>query len=147
MVRYLITEKECFEKGLLKKTEPNKDLARKSIRQVEFFLSEAKDLVELNKMQIAALSLYNAFFHAVRFLLFKDGIKERSHYCTARYFEENYIKTKKINEKFLNAFETLMSLRHNVQYSTEKVEIEEDLNELIGIGEQFIVKLIHTLQE
>ena len=85
---------------------------------------------------MCALSLYNAFFHLARSLLFKDGIKERSHYCIARYIEKHYDL-----DKFVNAFETVMSIRHNVQYSTEKVEIDEDLAELINICQNFILEI------
>ena len=108
---------DCFNKGLLKKDRPNFDLAKKSLRQSEFFLKEAIELLELNKKQIAAISLYNAYFHTTRALLFKDGIKERSHYCIARYLEEKYVNKKLINVKFLNGFETIMSLRHNIKQS------------------------------
>lgn len=132
----MINEKECFEKGLLKKTFPQLDLAKKDLKQAEFFLKESEELLEIDKKQIAALSLYNAFFHTARALLFKDGVKERSHYCIARYIESNY----KL-ERFVNAFETIMSVRHNVQYSTEKVDVEEDLIEFINICHEFIIKV------
>ena len=133
---FLIDEKECFEKGLLKKTFSQPDLAKKDLKQAEFFLKEAEELLELNKNQIAVLSLYNAFFHTARSLLFKDGIKERSHYCIARYLENHYNLG-----KFINNFETIMSIRHNVQYSTEKVEIEEDLTDFCEICHKFILEV------
>lgn len=128
---------ECFNKGLLREDKPNFDLAEKSLKQSEFFLNEATELLELDKKQIAVILLYNSYFHTARSLLFKDGIKERSHYCIARYLEEKYVNKKLINAKFLNGFETVMSLRHNVQYSTEKISIDEDLNELANICEEF----------
>ncbi len=138
MVVYLINSEECFEKGLLKKISPSKELAKKSLEQARFFIAEAEDLLKLNKKQICVISLYNSYFHASRALLFKDGIKERSHYCIARYIEEAYTTKKLVNIQFLNAFENMMSMRHNVQYSTEKVEIDEDLIELINICLEFI---------
>lgn len=140
----MINENECFKKGLLKKTFPQIDLGKKDIKQAEFFLKEAEELLDLDKKQIAALSLYNAFFHTARALLFKDGIKERSHYCIARYLENNY-KSDKF-DKFINAFETIMSIRHNVQYSTEKVEIEEDLTEFFNICHEFISEVEEILK-
>lgn len=135
---YLDELKECFDKGLLKKTIKQIDLAIKDLNQARFFLSETQDLLDIDKKIVAALSLYNAFFHCARTLLFKDGIKERSHYCIARYIEQEYVKMKKLDVRFLNAFETIMSIRHNAQYSTEKVEIEEDLAELYNLCEEFI---------
>ncbi len=137
---YLTKLDDCFSKGLLKEGVPNFDLAKKSLKQSEFFLKEAMELLELDKKQIAVISLYNAYFHTARALLFKDGVKERSHYCIARYLEERYIDKKLIDVKFLNGFETVMSLRHNVQYSTEKISIDEDLNELSNICEEFMHK-------
>ncbi len=138
----MISEKDCFKKGLLKKTTPQLDLAKKDIRQAEFFLKEAEDLLDRDKKQICVLSLYNAFFHTARALLFKDGIKERSHYCIARYIETNYNLM-----NFVNAFETMMSIRHNVQYSTENVEIEEDLTEFVNICHEFISKVDDILNK
>ena len=138
MVIYLDELKECFDKGLLKKTIKQTDMAIKDLNQARFFLSETQDLLDIDKKIVAALSLYNAFFHCARTLLFKDGIKERSHYCIARYIEQEYVKMKKIDVRFLNAFETIMSIRHNAQYSTESVEIEEDLAELYNLCEEFI---------
>jgi len=133
----LINKNECFEKGLLKKDIPSLDLAKKSLRQAEFFLKETADLIELDKKQIAVISLYNAFFHISRALLYKDGIKEKSHYCIAKYVEEEYVNNNKLDAKFLNAFETIMSVRHNIQYSTEVVEIDIDLNEFCNICEEY----------
>ena len=126
-----------IEKGLLKKDIPSLDLAKKSLRQAEFLLKETADLIELDKKQIAVISLYNAFFHISRALLYKDGIKEKSHYCIAKYVEEEYVNNNKLDAKFLNAFETIMSVRHNIQYSTEVVEIDIDLNEFCNICEEY----------
>ena len=136
---------DCFKKGLLRKDSPSFDLAEKSLKQSEFFLKEAMELLELGKKQIAVISLYNAYFHTARSILFKDGIKERSHYCIARYVEMEYVNKKLINAKFLNGFETVMSLRHNVQYSTEKISIDDDLNELSNICEEFITAVENLL--
>ncbi len=144
---FLISKDECFEKGLLQKTEPSLDLAKKSIKQAEFFLSEAHDLFDMKKETMTVISLYNSYFNTARALLFKDGIKERSHYCVARYLEEEYVNKNIINKKFLNAFETIMSLRHNVQYSTEKIEIEEDLTELYNLCEEFIQVIEKIIKE
>ncbi len=134
----MIDTNECFEKGLLKKDFPSLDLAKKSLKQAEFFLKEAYDMIELSKKELAIISLYNGFFHVARAMLFKDGIKERSHFCVARYIESEYVKKKLLEAEFLNAFETLMGLRKNIQYSTERTLIDEDLTEFYNICEKFI---------
>lgn len=137
--------KDCFKKGLLKKTEKQPDLAKKDLRQATFFLKEAEELLHMKKKVMAALGLYNAFFHTTRALLFIDGIKERSHYCIARYVEETYIKEKKLETRYLDAFETMMSVRHNAQYSTEEVTIDENLEQLHNICEEFTQKVEELL--
>ena len=141
----MLSCKDCFEKGLLKKDIVQKDLAKKSVKQSEFFLGETQDLIEINKNQMAVISLYNAFFHISRALLYNEGVKERSHYCIARYIEEEYVNKEKLNVKFLNAYESMMSVRHNVQYSTEIIEIDLDFNEFIDICHEYINKVSELL--
>lgn len=131
--------RDCFEKGLLKKDIPSPELARKSLKQAEFFLKEAFDMIELEKKELAVISLYNSFFHVARALLFRDGIKERSHFCVARYIESEYTKKDLLNPLFLNAFETLMNQRKTIQYSTEKTIIDENLSEFYNICEKFML--------
>ncbi len=71
-------------------------------------------------------------------LLFRDGIKERSHFCVARYIEEKYVNTKIIPRKFLNYLDLLRDIRHDTQYSLDEVIIEEDLEEMIEVCKEFI---------
>ncbi len=128
---------KLFETGLLKKIEPNKDMAKKSIKQAEFFLKESHDLINLKKYEISTLSLYNSFFHAARALLFLDGIKERSHYAVARYIEEKYVKTNKINIKLLSALDSIRDTRHEVQYSLN-LDLDYDIQEYFNLCEELI---------
>lgn len=81
---------ECFEQGSLKKIKPNLNYAEQSIKQAEHFLDEAQDLIEADIKDMAFIALYNASFHAARAILFRDGVKERSHYCVSKYIEEKY---------------------------------------------------------
>ncbi|MFH1072242.1 MAG: HEPN domain-containing protein [Nanoarchaeota archaeon] len=138
---------DCFGKGLLRKSARQPDLAGKDLRLADFYLNEAADLLEMGKKVMASLALYNAFFHCARALLFHDGLKERSHYCIARYIEEVYVGKKRLDIRFLNAFETIMSIRNNAQYSTEEITIEEDLEELYNICEAFIEQARKIIQE
>jgi uncharacterized protein (UPF0332 family) len=134
----LINVRECFRKRLLRRISPSRGLARKSLKQAKSFLKEASDLLNLKKERMAVIALYNTFFHAARALLFKDGVKERSHFCVARYLEEYYVKKDLLDIKFLNYLETLRDLRHETQYSVEEVEIEQDLDEIYLICSDFI---------
>ncbi len=132
---------DCFEKGLLKRTEKSKSLASQDIRQAEFFLSEAYDLTNLKKKEMALIAMYNAAFHAGRALLYIDGVKEKSHYCLQKYLEEKYGKTGKLDPKDLSLFDLLRGIRQEVQYSVTKTKIEENLNDLYNKTEKFIEKI------
>lgn len=129
---------DCFERKLLTNTSPSAGLARKSLEQAELFLTDAGDLIKIGKERMAIIALYNAFFHTARTLLFKDGIKERSHFCIARYLEEKYVHKKLLNAKFLNYLDTLRDARHDTQYSLDITEIEIDLDTAIGICREFM---------
>lgn len=129
---------DCFERKLLTNTSPSTGLARKSLKQAELFLTDAEDLIKIGKERMAIIALYNAFFHTARTMLFKDGIKERSHFCIARYLEEKYVHKKLLNAKFLNYLDTLRDARHETQYSLDITEIEIDLGTAIGICREFM---------
>ncbi len=68
---------------------------------------------------------------------FKDGIKERSHYCIARYLE-HYVKKEMLEKKHLQAFERMLEIRTEVSYSTDPIEIEENLTDFANSCRGFI---------
>ncbi len=133
--------KKCFEEDLLKTRSPSIGLARKSIKQAESFLYDAEKLIESEMIKMSIIALYNAFFHAARALLFKDGIKERSHYCLARYIESEYVSKGKLSKKFIFALDTLRDLRHASQYSLNALVIDENLDDFLGLCIEFIDKV------
>jgi len=139
-VKALSEVQDCFEKGLLKKTAKNKNLALQDLQQAEFFLNEAFDLLSLKKKEMAALALYNAVFHACRALLFKDGVKEKSHYCLQKYLEENFEKKGLLSPDDISLFDILRGIRQEVQYDVSKAEFSEDLNELYDKTEGLVEK-------
>lgn len=131
---------ECFEQGLLKKIKPNLNYASQSIKQAEHFLKEAEELIEANIKDMAFIALYNASFHAARALLFKDGVKERSHYCVSKYIEAKYGEKEIIPMQQAIIFDSLREKRNSIQYSLEQPELEEDLNEIFEEVNEFIQK-------
>lgn len=124
---------------MLKKIEKSTKFSTQDLKQAEFFLNEAYDLINLKKKEMALIALYNAVFHAGRAILFNDGFGERSHYCLEKYLEENYLG-KGFEARDLSLFDILRETRQEVQYDTVRVEIEHDLNELFEGAEQFIQK-------
>ena len=111
------------------------------LSQAEFFLDEANDLLGIKKKEMAVIALYNAVFHAGRALLFKDGIKEKSHLCLQKYLEEEYEKTSRLKPEDVALFDVLRGIRQEVQYGVTKIKVCEDLADLSERTEQFIQKV------
>ncbi len=138
---------ECFEQGLLKKIRPNLNYAEQSVKQADHFLDEAEELIESNIKDMAFIALYNASFHAARALLFRDGIKERSHYCVCKYIEEKYQMQELITMQQSIILDSLRSKRNDIQYSLEQPEIEEDLNEIFEEVANFIERVKEIIKK
>ena len=136
----------CFDRRLLINTGPSTGLARKSLKQADIFLVDAVDLIKIGKSRMATIALYNAFFHTARALLFRDGIKERSHFCIARYVEEKYVLKGLLKTDFLGYLDALRDARHETQYSLEVLSLEIDMSAAIMICRQFM-KAVEELIE
>lgn len=144
MVRELSELEKCFEKGLIRKTLPSKEKALKSIRKARKWLEEARKNFKFRLFDSCLVSSYSAMFHAARALLLKDGFREKSHYCLARYIEEKYINTKKLNRIVLDLLDRFRELRHEDLYELEFSATREDAEEAIKNAE-FIIKEIEKL--
>jgi uncharacterized protein (UPF0332 family) len=146
-VRFLISLKECYEKGLLKKTSSSVGLAIKGLNQADFFLAESRDLINLNKLEMCVIALYNAYFHAARSLLFRDGIRERSHYCVSLYVEDVYVNRNILESGYLDNLNAIRDLRHEAQYSVNEIIIDEDIKSMISACSELIGKVRSIIQE
>jgi uncharacterized protein (UPF0332 family) len=131
---------ECFKEGLLKQTEPNELLVKQSILQAEHFLQEADTLIDSDIKDMALIALYNSIFHAARAILFKDGIKERSHYCVSKYIEDKYQQKELFTLKQTIILDSLREKRNHIQYSVYQTRITENLDELYNEAEEFLEK-------
>ena len=77
--------RDCFKEGLLRKTKPSNQYAIKSFEASLSYIEDAKDNLKMNNNNLVIFCSYTAMFHAARSLLFRDGIKERSHICTVSF--------------------------------------------------------------
>lgn len=128
---------ECFEKGLLKKDRPSIEIAKKSIEMAKKKLGKARKLFELKMQEESLTSSYSAMFHAGRALLFKDGIREKSHYGLYVYLKEKF--SDRIERRFLNEFDSLRQSRHEISYGLETVHISlEEAKEILKIANEFV---------
>ncbi len=128
--------KDCFDRGLLKKGKPDLDNALRSLRISEDFLEKAKKNVRIECYDVSVMLSYTSMFHAARAVLFKDGIKERSHACVPVYLKSNYPEFRKLAE----TLDSYREFRHGIVYRASNVS-ESDADEAINSAEDFLRKI------
>ena len=116
----------CFEKGLIRKILPSKEKALKSIKKARRWLDEAQKNFDFGLFDSCLVSSYSAMFHAARTLLLKDGFRERSHYCVARYLEEKYVDKNKLDHVVVDLLDRFRELRHEDLYELDFFATKED---------------------
>lgn len=72
-------------------------------------------------------------FHAARSLLYRDGVKERSHLCVISYIQETYPQLKRL----ANQLDTYRRNRHNTLYALYFLISEDEAQQAIEDVEQF----------
>ena len=78
---------ECFDRGLLRTVEPSEEKARASLARAREWLEEAKEDLAIDSVRSALSAVYMGYFHAARAVLYRDGVREKSHYCIGIYLE------------------------------------------------------------
>jgi uncharacterized protein (UPF0332 family) len=128
---------ECFKQGLLKRIKPSTAMANKSIRIAEDYIRKARDNLKLRNYDITIIACYTAMFHAARALLFRDGVKEKSHICIIRYLQRHYRLG-----RLINVLDSYRRIRHTALYGLDILFKEEDANEAIEQAEGFLAHII-----
>ena len=82
-------------------------------------------------------------FHAARSLLFKDGIKERSHLCVISYIKETYPRLRRL----ANQLDTYRRNRHNTLYALDFLISDDDAKQAIDDAELFYKQLESIINE
>ncbi|MGC8850165.1 MAG: HEPN domain-containing protein [Candidatus Bathyarchaeia archaeon] len=132
---------KCFEKRLIRRTLPSRERALKSIGKARKWLEEARKNFKFELFDSCLVSSYSAMFHAARALLLRDGFREKSHYCLARYVEEKYVNTKRLTRVVVDLLDRFRELRHEDLYELEFSATEEDANEAIENAEIVIEEI------
>ncbi|MCL4380682.1 HEPN domain-containing protein [Candidatus Marsarchaeota archaeon] len=136
---------ECIEKGLLKKMPESRQAAERSIVKARAWLIEANGALKAGIYSTCLLAAYEAMFHAARAILIKDGYRERSHYCIARYIDEIYVKKGLLKASIIHIIDSYRELRHDTAYGIENIAEKVDAAEAIvnaGIVIEAIEKLV-----
>jgi uncharacterized protein (UPF0332 family) len=142
----LKTIDDCFERGLLRKVEPSRTSSQQSLLQARDWLSEAEKNLEAEAYRSAISSAYLAVFHSARAVLFRDGVREKSHYCIGLYMQK-YVEEGALEEEWPMLFDRIRSVRHADQYSFQTKPTEEEVQAGIDLAERFIDRMERLLRE
>jgi len=111
----------------------------------ERWLNEAERNLNSGSFDSCLISSYLAMFHAARAVLFRDGWREKSHYCISRYLEEKYVKTGKLEGEWVELLDRSRELRHEDQYDITYFATEEEARETMNIAFEFVERIERLL--
>lgn len=137
----------CFKKGLLRKVEPSRTKSKQSLNEATKWLKETTTNLESGAYNSAQLSVYLVFFHSARAVLFRDGIREKSHYCLGIYLDLAYHKKGLLEEEYILLFNRMRTARHQQQYSFHTKPTMEELIETIKSARDFKGKISSLLED
>lgn len=137
---------DCFRQGLLRRVEPSLTKSKESMAEAREWLSEARKNVDAEAYKSAISSLYLAIFHSARAVLFRDGVREKSHYCVGVYLEK-YVEQGVLEEDWILIFDRMRSVRHTDQYSFQVHPSKEEVESGIDIAGKFVNRMEKLLNE
>jgi uncharacterized protein (UPF0332 family) len=137
---------DCFLRGGLRKVEPSRTKSEQSLLQAGDWLSEAEKNLEAQALRSAISSAYLAVFHSARAVLFRDGVREKSHYCIGLYLQM-YVENGALEEDWPMLFDRIRSVRHADQYSFIALPTMEEVQASIDLAERFMERMERLLKE
>jgi uncharacterized protein (UPF0332 family) len=126
--------------------EPSKGKAFNSLALAGEWLNEAATNLASESYRSALSSAYLAMFHAARAILFRDGIREKSHYCVGAYLE-TFVDQGKLESQWVEVFDRIRSARHTDQYSFEARPTKEELEAKLNTAREFVSRMQKLLEE
>jgi len=97
-------------------------------------MADAENSLPGNSYRLVAISSYTAMFHAARAILFRDGVKERSHECIPLYLRENYPAL----AGQANMLDSYRKYRHEALYGLEFEAGKEDAIASLTVANGFL---------
>jgi len=134
---------DCFKEGLLRKMKQSKQYAMKSLEASLSYIQNAKDNLKMKNNNLVIFCSYTSMFHAARSLLFRDGIKERSHLCVISYIKETYPRLRRL----ANQLDTYRRNRHNTLYALDFLISDDDAKQAIDDAELFYKQIESIINE
>ncbi len=130
---------ECVSGGLLRKMPPSARQAEEQMKKSGVLLSEAKAALQGGNPNTAVIGAYSAMLDAARAVLFRDGWREKSHACVARYLEAKYAK--EMGTAAIDLFDEYRDKRHKTMYSGDYYPDIEEATRVVRFADEFVRKI------
>lgn len=131
---------DCFRKKLLGKVPPSNKKAEKSLALAESYLEESRKTAAAGARKISINGAYMVWFHAARSVLFRDGVREKSHYCIEIYLEK-YVKSGDLEGKWTTLFSRIRNQRHENQYGFGPEPTDQEVASAIESAALFLERI------
>jgi len=138
---------DCVKEGLLRRVTPSVDKAKLSMKRAEKWIEEAEKSLNNGLYDSCLIASYLAMFHSARAVLFRDGWREKSHFCIARYLEEMYVKNGKLEREWVDLLDRLRETRHADQYDVSYFATREEAEVSLSIAFEFVERMEKLLKE
>ena len=132
---------------MLRRVTPSIDKAKLSMKRAERWFGEAEKSLNSGLYDSCLITSYLAMFHAARAVLFRDGWREKSHFCIARYLEEMYVKKGKLEREWIDLLDRLRETRHADQYDVSYFATREEADSALSIAFEFVERIEKLLEE
>jgi uncharacterized protein (UPF0332 family) len=140
MVIHLTRLDECYERGLLRKVPASHDKAMQSLARAREWVTEAGCDCDAGSLRSALMAAYMGYFHAARAVLFRDGVREKSHYCIGVYLE-SYRESGLLEEEWVLHFDHIRGMRQNDQYSLDARPTVKEVRQVVADALTFIERM------
>ena len=128
---------ECFRRGLLKRVPADRENALRSLELSKSNIDDAEASLSIRRYRVVIVSSYTAMFHAARAILFKDGVKERSHECIPVYINERYPELAGV----ANTIDSYRRFRHNVIYGLDVLLDENEARAALDAAKETLMEV------
>ncbi|MCK4399467.1 HEPN domain-containing protein [Candidatus Bathyarchaeota archaeon] len=115
--------------------------AENSLVAADKWLGEAGTTFNAGAPNSSMMCSYLAMFHAARSILYRDGYREKSHYCVARYLESRYVDRGCLEVEWVDLLDHYRELRHRNQYDLNLNISPEEAEDALDAAARFLERM------
>ena len=100
-------------------------------------LSDANDMVDQQRWDLAANRFYYACYHMLQALFISRGISAKSHDGSLTHLGQDFIISGQIDKKFGRFFSRMVQLRHKADYNSIAEVTKDEVLEMQPLSKEF----------